>query len=307
MCFPRVVGLLLFALVCRQVAQANGVNPDDPVITLDGFCDDSSPHVDSCTTVITRAQFDKLVEALQPGMPVALRLKVANAYARNLKMSAAAHDRGLDKTPAFSEELRFARIQLLAQDLDNALRADANRVTEVDLAQYYEKNRPSFEQATVARLFVPHATQTGAGVDTMSQLALDLRSRARNGEDFDALQMAAYAQAGITKSGADTKLDNVRRSSLPVAHATVMDLMPGDVSEVFSDPAGGHFIYKIIAKEVLSLGAVKEEIRARIVDQRYRDSVERFQGGVIFSDAYFNPPSAPAQRSPRERKRSLVP
>jgi PPIC-type PPIASE domain len=304
---PGLAWFLLAGLLCRQAAQAAtpptaaasaadadvspDVGPDDPVITLDGFCADSTAQGDACRTLITRAQFDRLVEALQPGMPLPLRLKVANAYARNLRMSAAAKERGLDKTPAFAEELRFARLQLLSQDLDATLRAAANHVTDADLERYYEKNRSSYEQATVARIFVP-PKQAGGAADTMTRVAADLRARARNGEDPDTLQIEAYARAGITRPTADTKIGNVRRASLPPSHERVLDLMPGGVSEVFSDPAGAHFIYKMIAKQTLTLNAVKEEIRATIAAQRYRDSLKSFQGGVIFSDAYFNPSSA---------------
>jgi hypothetical protein len=318
--FPSLAGFLLAAgLVCQQDGRAAAppvaaektrgaeVGPDDPVITLDGFCADSTRQGGACSTVITRAQFDKLAEALQPGMPLPLRLKVATAYARNLRMSAAAQERGLDKTPAFAEELRFARLQLLSQDLDSALRADANQVTDADLIQYYEKNRSSYEQATVARIFVPHAKQAGGAADAMSQLAADLRTRARNGEDPDTLQSEAYTQAGITRPSADTKIENVRRASLPPAHEAVLDLMPGEVSDVFSDPDGAHFIYKMIAKQTLPLDAVKGEIRGVIAGQRYRDSVKSFQDGAVFSDAYFNPPNAPVappQRNHGERKPS---
>jgi hypothetical protein len=312
MCLPGLARFLLAALLCQQAAQAATppiaaaktpgaeVGSDDPVITLDGFCADSTPQGGQCRTVVTRAQFDKLVEALQPGMPLPLRLKVADAYARNLRMSVAAQERGLDKTPAFAEELRFARLQLLSQDLDRVLRADANKVTDADLDQYYEKNRSSYEQATVARIFVPHANQAGGSVDAMSVLAADLRTRARNGDAPDTLQLEAYAKAGNTRSSADTKIDRVRRASLPPSHETVLDLMPGEVSEVFSDPAGGHFIYKMIAKQTLTLDEVKEEIRGVIAEQRYRDSVKSFEGGAQFSDAYFTRPGVPI--APAERK-----
>jgi PPIC-type PPIASE domain len=317
--FPSLAGFLLAGLVCHQVGQAATpsaaaekapgaeVGADDPVITLDGFCADSTRQGGACSTAITRAQFDRLVEALQPGMSLPLRLKVANAYARNLRMSAAAQERGLDKTPAFAEELRFARLQLLSQDLDSALRADANRVTDADVRQYYEKNRASYERATVARVFVPHANQTGGATDTMTQVAADLRARARTGENPDTLQIEAYAQAGVTRLTADTKIENVRRTSLPPSHEAVLDLMPGQVSEVFSDPAGAHFIYKMLAKQTMSLDDVKGEIREAIAGQRYRDSAQSFQGGAVFNDAYFNPPGAPLAlplRNRRERRPS---
>ena len=43
-----------------------------------------------------------------------------------------------------------------------------------------------------------------------------------------------------------------------------MDLKPGEVSEVISDPNSGHYIYKMVSKETLPLEAVKPEIRNTI-------------------------------------------
>jgi hypothetical protein len=82
-------------------------------------------------------------------MSPALRLAVANAYARNLRMSAAAQRRGLDKTPEFAEELRFARMQLLAQDLNRALRGDADHVTDAELRAFYEQNEGALRTRTI--------------------------------------------------------------------------------------------------------------------------------------------------------------
>jgi hypothetical protein len=269
-----------------------------------------------CKTVVSRAQFDKLADALEPGMPLPLRLKVANAYARNMRMAAAAESRGLDRTQAFEEEMRFARWQLLAQDLDRALRAEANNISGDDFADYYGKNRSSFEQATVARVFVPQSSRVAPGAnseeqkkaaDKMTELAADLRVRAARGEDMDLLQLEAYAEAGIDRASADTKIEKVRRATMPPQHASVMDLKPGEVSEVFSDPEGAHFIYKMIAKETLTLEQAKPEIRRAISTARYRDSMKAFQGDVIFSDAYFNPPEkSPMPGVPGHRTRTSL-
>ena len=297
------------------------VGPDDPVITINGFCADSAVQVSACKTIITRAQFEKLTEALQPGMPLPLRLKVANAYARNMRMAAVAEKRGLDKTPAFEEEMHYGRMQLLSQDLDRALRADANNISDADLADYYKRNESSFQQATMARIFVPHARQTAhagaqkevgdqarekAAAEEMTNVAADLRARAVKGEDFDKLQIEAYAEAGIERATVDTRMEKVRRSTLPQQHESVMDMKPGEVSQVFTDPEGAHFIYKMISQERLTLDDANSEIRSAISTQRYRDKTKGFQGDVVFSDAYFNPPGqliTPPRRDPKERRK----
>lgn len=294
--FQCLVSLLIVGLLCRQAA-LSAVGPDDPVIVLDDFCADSAQPGKACKTVVTRAQFEKLAEALQPGMSLSLRLSVANAYARNLRMSAAAEKRGLDKTPAFEEEMRFARMQLLAQDLNRALQADADRINDADLQDYYKQHESSFEQATVARIFVPHARQTApsdtASVEAMTKVAAKLRSRAAKGEDPDRLQLEAYAEAGSPRTTANTKIEKLRRAMLPPAHETVLDLKPGEVSKVFSDPGGAHFIYKMMAKQTLTLPEAAAEIRSAISSSRYRDSTKAFQGNAVFNDAYFNPPGKP--------------
>jgi hypothetical protein len=291
----QVLASLIFAAFIEMLAAqsvAVAVGPDDPVITLAGFCAESTRTAGACKTIITRAQFEKLIDALQPDMPPALKLKVANAYARNLRMAAAAEKRGLDKTPEFQEEMRYARLQLLSQDLTRLLQAQSKQITDVELKDYYQQNRSSFEQATVVRIFIPPATKT-TPEDAMTKLAAVLRARAVKGEDPDTLQLDAYAAAGMPKSSVNTKLQNVRRTSLPLRHESVLSLQPGAVSEVFADPGGAHYIYKMIDKQTLTLEQATAEIRTAIAARRYRDSTQDFQGGVVFSDDYFNPPEKP--------------
>ena len=293
---------------------------ETPVITLNGFCAEARQQRAAWKTVITRAQFDKLVDALQPGMSLSLRLNVANAYARNLRMAAVAEQRGLDKTPGFEEALHYARIQLLAQDLTRALQAEANDISDGELEDYYEKNLPVFEEATVARIFVPHARQ-GAGVgetgpgssagrdsgdESMTRVAGDIRVRAAHGEDPDKLQIEAYAAAGVSRTKVNTKLEKVRRTTLPPQHEAAMDLKAGEVSEVFSDPDGAHFIYKMTSKRTLAFDEVKAEIRAGLSTHRYRDSMRGFEMDNVFSDAYFAPPGSPAS-TPRSGRKKRTP
>ena len=306
----------------------SSVSAEGPVITLNDFCDAAASGA-PCRTIVTRAQFEKMTNALQPDMPLSLQLKVANSYARNLKMAAEAEKRGLDKTPAFEEEMRFARMQLLAQDLSRVLKEDADRISEAEISDYYDKNKLTFEQATVARIFVPREAkisssdglnsgtqstasettkaQPGTAEETMTTFAADLRTRAKNGEDPDKLQLEAYAMAGIERKEANTTMDKVRRNTLPPQHESIMNLKPGEVSEVLSDPGGAHFIYKMISKQTLPLEDARDGIRTAISSQRLRDSMKEFQENIVLSDAYFNPPSKLPPESKRNHKENVAP
>src|SRR6202790_4267055 len=293
------------------------VGPDDAVITLKGFCADATQQGDACKTVVSRAQFEKLAESLQPGMSPAIRRQLAAAYSRILRMSTVAEKRGLDKQPKFEEKMNYARMQVLSGELSSALQEDAGKVTDSDIDDYYKKNEASYEQATFARIFVPRAKQivnpvvrpkagTNGGAkasataganrlpteaqkkaseEAMTKLAAGPRARAAKGEAPDTLQKEAYVAAGLPGNAPSTKMEKVRRTTLPVNHQKVMDLKPGEVSEVISDPNSGHYIYKLVSKETLSVDTVKPEIRSTISSQRYRDSMQNFQGNVDRNDA----------------------
>ena len=303
------------------------VGPDDTVITLKSFCADAAQQGDACKTVISRAQFEKLAEALQPGMSPAIRRQLATAYARMVRMSTAAEKRGLDKQPKFDEMMYFARMQILSQELSRALQEDAGKVTDGDIEDYYKKNQPSYEQATFARIFIPRAkqivpsavkprpnakgvkpkaiptqppteAQQKAAEAAMKKVAADLRARAVKGEDPDKLQKEAYAAAGLPGNTPSTKMEKVRRATLQKDQQAVMDLKSGEVSELISEPNSGHYIYKLISKETLALDTVKPEIRNLISSQRNRDSMQGFQGNVDLNDAYFGPTRNPAMPPP---------
>ena len=307
------------------------VGPDDPVMTLKGLCADATLQGDACKTVITRAQFEKIADALQPNMSPAIRRQAATFYARNLRMSTAGEKRGLDKGSVFDEKMAIARMQILSQELNRALQEDSAKVSDSDIEDYYKKNEGNYEQAVFARIYIPHskqvvnpapkpgATGTKAGAtgakttakpatpplpteaqkkaadEAMKKLADTLHTRAVNGEDPDKLQKEAHTASGQPGIAQATKMERVRRTTLPANHQAVMDLKVGEVSEVIADPNGGYYIYKLISKETLPLDTVKPEIQKQISSQRYRDSMQGFQGtaGVEMNDAYFGPTRNP--------------
>ncbi len=304
-------------------ATPSNLPPEAPVITIKGLCDDklakssSGSEKKACETVISRAEFEKLAESLQPGMPAPVRRQLATVYPRMLLMAQEAQKRGLDKQPGFQEKMAFARLQMLYQELSRAVQQRASQISEQEIEKYYHDNPTAFEEATLQRIFVPHSKQVEpsknskptepkvdesqaqqkAAEEAMTAEANKLRARAAAGEDFEKLQKEAFEFAGLKASSPSSDLGKVRRMNLPPSQSSVMDLKPGEVSQSISDPSG-HYIYKIVTKEALPLSQVKEDIRGTLQSQKVRDAMQAIEqsGTAELNDAYFG--AAPAGPGP---------
>src|SRR5215471_10896564 len=135
------------------------VAPTDPVLTLKGVCQDPAKDAASCQTVVTRAQFEKLANALQPNMSPQVKRQLAAAYARYLIVSTAAEKKGLDKDPQFDEIAHFNRMQILYQLLTRNLQEEAQKVSDEDIQKFYDDNKKNFEEADFLRIYVPKTRQ----------------------------------------------------------------------------------------------------------------------------------------------------
>jgi len=268
---------------------ATGIAEDVPVLTVKGLCPmttaGAEPTQSVCQTVVTRAQFEKLFDALRPGMDVESKRHLAKAYPQFLVLAHEAEQRGLDKQPRFEERLDFARLQILSQELMRQVQEEAVQVPPADVEAYYGKNIAEFELASFERIVIPNRTQLpqpgaargNAAEDVMTKEAGLLHIRAAAGEDFSKLQIQAYAAAGVSGNNSpNPKMDKIRRRSLPPAHASVFDLKPNEVSAVISDPTG-HYIYKLEWKGTESFDAARNEISNTLRGQRVRKMMESLE------------------------------
>ena len=286
----------------QQLAAASKVAPDAPVLTIKGFCpdkvSDTTPNKPdapkaTCQTVVTRAEFEKLANAIAPGMKPSVQRQLARAYPRLLVMAYDAEQRGLDKTPRFAELQRFSRLQNLSQGMVREIQQEAANVSEEAIEAYYRDNSPSYERASFERIFVPIRKQTeqlpkekaddaalkaqqAEAEAAMVKEANQLRVRAAAGEDFTRLQQSAYDAAGIKATATPPELRKIRRTNLPAAHVSAFALKVGDVSQVISD-ATGHYIYKLDSKDLLPLDAVKEEIKSTLQNSRVQEAMQKIQ------------------------------
>ncbi len=287
----------------------SNVAPDGAVITINGLCD-NPPTVkvaDShCKTVITRAEFEKLIGAVQPNMKVRAQREFATNYATALVMAKKAEQMGLDKGANFEEQMKVARIQILSQELKKAIERQVSQISDTDVENYYRANTPSFEEAEMERIYVPRTQDSLVPPDKtlsdtdklkqlqrtepmMRELADKLRARAVEGEDFSNLQAEAYKTAGI-KTTASPSLGTIRRVSLPRSQVWVMDLKPGKVSSVIETP-NGYLIYKVKTKETLPLEKAREEIRGVLRSQRLQEGKQAIEESATptLNEIYFRP------------------
>jgi len=322
------------------------VPPSAPVITIDGVCDtpaktaagaaaktatSAKSAAAGCKTVITKAQFDAMANNLAPNITPQLKKQLAAVLPRLMAMANEAKKQGLENTPQYKERVKFNRMQILAQELQQKMQEQAAKVPEADIEKYYKDHPEMYEQATVESVFVPRMKQiepeklqdekeTKAGDQqhkeatekakqedgekAMTKLADDLRARAAGGEDFLKLQKEAFEAAGMKIESPTVTLPNIRRSGLPPAHAAVFDLKPGEVSQVISD-SGEHYIYKVVSKNEMTLEQAKTEIQGKLQTERMKEQTDKLNNSfkVETNEAYFGPgganPSAPRPMRPR--------
>jgi hypothetical protein len=311
---------MLFASLAWAQAKPNGSGQDDgkhaaetnaasismnaPVLTIKGFCPEKSgvevTDAKSCVTVITRGQFEELAAAVRPNLSASVKQQLASIYPRLLVMAQKAQDLGLDRQPPYEQMIAFSRMQILAQGLIRKLEQGSD-VTEQEVEDYYSKHGEDFDEYSFERIFVPLRKQAGPGEGKsqsaadmrtsqmeLTELAESLRNRAVAGADFMDLQKEAYAAAGVKMASLSTTTGKLRRTGLPANDAEVFELKVGEVSNLITD-AGGHYIYKLAAKDRIPLDAAKSEILRTVQSQRAQAELEKINHSYTAetNDAYF--------------------
>jgi len=331
-------------------APAPEVAPTAPVLTIKGACPATAPKAKTaapgtkspaaakqpakssanCETVITRAEFEKIASGIAPNVTPQLKRQLASVYPRLLVMSQEAEKHGLQNSPQYKQAMKFARMQILTNELQRSIQEEAEKISQQDIADQYKNNPEAYQQYSLERLYVPHTKDAAEeaeanakkdsekepeketeqqekakqeqGEQEMSQLAESLRARGAAGEDFAKLQKEAFTAAARKVEPPAVSMSNVRRAKLPPSHAAVFDLKPGEVSVVFSD-AGGYSVYKMVSKQPVPLDQVTEEIRGALRTQRLREAMDKVQNSfkTETNEAYFGPAGPGGGRQPLPR------
>lgn len=302
----------------NELIPGSNLPPDAPVITIQGLCErppNSNATPVDCSTVVTRADFEKLVNAVQPNMTAPNRKTFATRYVTVLLLAEKAHEMGLDKTPEFDEQMYIARLQLLARQAGEKMQRDAANIPESQISDYYQQHASDYKSISFERIFVPKQKVEAAGKpnelhpakadDTseaeMKDEADKLRARAAAGEDPAKLQQEANDFAGNKSKVTNVKVENMRKTSIPPTDSAIFDLKAGEVSQVFSDPTG-YRIYKVTEVKDLPLASVHDEIAHALQGQNIKNSFQSLENSAktTFDSTYFSTPAPPSLRNPGE-------
>src|SRR4051812_40686068 len=186
------------------------VAPDQPVLTVRGLCPAETgvaskpavPSTQDCKTIMTRQQFDALVNAFNPtNQPVAqaARRQLGQAYVELLTLSEAARAAGVENTPAFAEVMRVIRLKTLSDFYRTQLSEQSRNPSPQEIEDYYQSNAAKYEGAKLDRIYVPRnspdpqatAEQKEAFQKKAQQVADDMQARAAKGEEMEKLQKEA--------------------------------------------------------------------------------------------------------------------
>jgi hypothetical protein len=304
------------------------ISPDAPVVTVPGLCEkpaNSSATPSDCKTVITRAEFEKITNAVQPNMPAAAKKQFATRYILVLVLAEKAHEMGLDQGPGFDAQMQIARLQILAKEAGQRIQEEASKVSDSEIEEYYRQHSADYKTITYERLYVPKQKETSTVAQkpgtpdaqkvkseetevAMKEEAEKLRTRAAAGEDFSKLQQGAYDFAGSKVKASNPRVENVRKANVPASAASIFDLKKGEVSQVFSDPSA-FMIYKVESVQDLPLTGVHDEIFRTLQAQKVKNAFDTLQSSTkpTFDDAYFATPAPPTMRSPGELPATQAP
>lgn len=267
---------------------------DYPVITVNSPC-----KTGTCKSVITREEFEELVNAINPRMIKLERHQLAQNYARMLALENEAMRDGLDKKPEMQALLRYVRASALGGLAYRQVVREAGDNSPEKVEKFYQANQASYDRYTFQRLFIPPVKQqreakslesisdtenVNASTGEMKQLAEKMHARAAAGEDFKVLQKEIFDQAGI-KGDPSVDISDVMRGTLSAEQNQVFDLAPGAISPLISD-ATGYYVYKVVSKRTPPFDAVGEQVKIEMANKRTATELKRIENAKI-NEAYF--------------------
>ena len=97
--------------------------------------------------------------AVAPNVTPQLKKQLAGVLPRLIAMSRRRRRRVWTRLREFEETVKFAKMQMLTNELQRKIQKEAANVPQADIEKYYKEHPEAFEQFNLERLFVPRTKQ----------------------------------------------------------------------------------------------------------------------------------------------------
>jgi hypothetical protein len=278
--------------------------PFSPVITIHGVCSSakkasSAGKADnpSCTTTISKQEFDSVVNALNaigPQLVGPQKRVVAEGYANMLVNYEAAMKAGIEHDPRFPEVMRLARMRAIGDMYSAFLLEKAKQISPGQIEQYYKKNSDKFEELTMRRIAVPRFNEMNLKDPKFAaqarEVAQEVQGRAAKGEDLDKLQKYAFDSLKL-QDPLRTTMGPVRRGVYsPDEEKQLFALKPGEATGVIELPSA-FVIYKLESRKMLKLDEVKDEIKQTLIKENLEQQKQASEKSIkiVYDEQYVGP------------------
>jgi len=282
------------------------LTPETKVLTIDGLCETKTAKGE-CKTVMTRAQFDKLVTAFfgdqpeQGPVPAQAKRRLATQLVHNKTFAKLAEKQNLEKTPEYQQLLDWVKLQVLAE-LERRSVQKKSEPTAEEIDKYYNDNQERYTELALNRLMIPlHGGPDSKMTEAdLQKLADDMHQKLVGGGDFKTLQAQVYDKLGM-KNPPETKL-TLKPNEISASQQAVKQLKPAELSSVIKD-GNGLYIYKLDSKKVAPLDdKLKAEIRKTLSPQKFKKAMDDLDASVTadYNTDYFGPaqPAGPGPGRP---------
>ena len=302
----------------NSAGEAAGVAPAQPVITVRGPCGESKAKTptgapDPCVTVVTREQFENLVQALHPGqdLAAAARGNLAKLYAEYVTVEAAAREAGMEDTAQFREFMNWMRVLAASEYYRRKLQQKYSSPPQEEIHAYYRQHLADYETVRLTRVLIPREDAATRGRSETELRARDAANSAREsllkGADPMEVQKSAYLALGLENPPA-VDIGKHRRKDLMAEEATeVFSLKPGEITQVQTEPAN-YVIYQIVSRETVSEESLRETISGQLTEIKFKEAMRSLldSSSADLNEQYFGAPAAAGSESPRSPHRIIA-
>ena len=249
-------------------------------------CDGFGQAVRSHTDVVARAAgheltVDQAAALIAPYNQVPAQRDVvealANLWVDYTLLSTAASQDSMLGTVDMGPLLRMDHEQALVFKLRDKVINPDTAISEEDLRKQYEAAKPGLQVRARHILLRLTPDATPAVRDSVTQLAGQLETRAKGGEDF-AMLARAFSQDGSAQQGGDLGFFGKGGMVAPFEEAAFA-LGVGGISGVVETPFGLHII-KVEERQQPPFEEVRDSFRTTVVEQRGVDAERTYIEGL---------------------------